>query len=142
MSYCTSADLVARFSETEIAQLSDMEGRETINEAVVDIAINSASSEIDSYLAWRYVTPITDNAPDHLRSVCVDLAYYNLHNQRPSQTAIKRKEDALGWLKMVAGGSIKLPVASAYETALGSGGLAYSVPADESDNPTFTRLVW
>ena len=142
MAYCSVADLVARFSETEIAQLSDLVDRETIDNAVVDVAINSASSEIDSYLAWRYQTPIAADVPAHLVNICVDLAYYNLHNQRPSQAATNRKNDAVAWLKMVAGGSIKLPVASVYETALGSGGLAYSVPADDTDNPVFTRLVW
>lgn len=142
MAYCSVDDLVARFSETEIAQLSDLVNREIVNEDVVNVAINSASSEIDSYLAWRYQTPIVENVPPHLISICIDLAYYNLHNQQPSKGAITRKNDAISWLKMVAGGVIKLPVSSAYETATGSGGLDYSDPADSTDNPTFTRLVW
>jgi hypothetical protein len=31
---------------------------------------------------------------------------------------------------------------SAPTTEALTGGMAYSVPADESDNPVFTRLVW
>lgn len=139
--YCSVADMVARFSETEIAQLTDVVDRETINNDVANVAIKSASSEIDSYLAWRYHTPIVDNIPEHLVSICADLAYYNLHNQQPSSSSIARKNDAINWLKMVAGGSVKLLIASVYDSAL-SGDMAYSIPADDSDNPIFTRLVW
>jgi phage gp36-like protein len=142
MSYCTSADLIARFSETEIAQLSDTEDRETVNEAVVSAAITDAAGEIDSYLGGRYAVPVA--SPDaRLAAVCMDIARYRLYDDHPTETVRQRYEDVVAWLKLVATGAIRLAFpAPAEDSTIATGGLAYSVPADDTDNPTFTRLVW
>jgi hypothetical protein len=63
MAYCSVADLVARFSETEIAQLTDVEDRETVNDAVALAAITEAGGVIDSYLGAQYALPIVDAVP-------------------------------------------------------------------------------
>lgn len=141
MAYCTVADLVARFSETEIAQLTDVEDRETVNDAVALAAIVEASGEIDSYLGARYALPITDAVPDQVSAVCRDIARYRLYDDHAPERVRTRYEDAIAWLKLVMDGRIRLPLTAPAEDAL-TGGLAYSTPADESDNATFTRLVW
>lgn len=141
MSYCSVADLVARFSETEIAQLSDTEDRETVNETIVSAAITDASGEIDSYLGGRYATPITGTVPHQIKNACLDIARYRLYDDHPTETVRQRYVDALAWLKLVMMGHIPLPVAGLSSDSLASG-LAYSDPADSTDNPTFTRLIW
>lgn len=141
MSYGTVADLVARFSETEIAQLSDVEDRETVNDAVASAALTEASGEIDSYLGARYALPITDTVPDRLKAVCLDIARYRLYDDHPTATVRQRYEDAIAWLKLIADGRIALPLSAPESDAL-TAGLAYSVPANNEDVPTFTRLVW
>ena len=141
MSYGTVADLVARFSETEIAQLTDVEDRETVNEAVVSTALADASGEIDSYLGGRYAVPISGIVPDRIKAVSLDIARYRLYDDQPTETVRQRYEDAVAWLKLVALGHIALPIAAPASDAL-TGGVAYSDPADNADNPTFTRLVW
>ena len=141
MSYATSADLVARFSETEIAQLSDVEDRETINEDVVNAALTDASGEIDSYLGGRYAIPITGTIPARIKAICLDIARFRLYDDHPTETVRQRYEDAVSWLKLAGMGHVVLPIAAPASDAL-TGGLAYSDPADDDDNPTFTRLEW
>lgn len=139
--YCTSADLVARFGETEIAQLTDLEDRETVNETTVNQACLDASGEADSYLAGRYATPISGTVPAVVKAKTMDLARYLLYDDHPTETVRQNKEDAVAWFMAVAKGVIGLALDAPDSDAL-TGGLAYSVPADDTDNPTFTRLVW
>lgn len=141
MSYCSVADLVTRFSETEIAQLSDTEDRETVNETLVSAAILDASGEIDSYLGGRYATPITGTVPQQVKNACLDIARYRLYDDHPTENVRQRYVDALAWLKLVMMGHIPLPITGLSSDSLAAG-LAYSDPADSTDNPTFTRLVW
>lgn len=141
MAYAASADLIARFSETEIAQLSDVEDRETVNDAVVSAALTDASGEIDSYLSGRYATPITGTAPQQVKNACLDIARYRLYDDHPTENVRQRYTDALAWLKLVMMGHVSLPIAAPDSDAL-TKGLTYSDPADSTDNPTFTRLVW
>ena len=139
--YCAVADLTSRFGEVEIAELTDLEDRETVVDSVVNAAIADASEEMDSYLAARYALPITSGIPAILTAKAVDIARFRLYDDHPTETVRKRYEDAVAWLKLVAMGTVRLPVAAPETTALTSG-LDYSVPADDTDNPTFTRLVW
>lgn len=139
--YCAVADLTSRFGEVEIAELTDLEDRETVVDSVVNTAIADASEEIDSYLAARYAVPITSGIPAVLTAKAADIARYRLYDDHPTENVRKRYEDAVAWLKLVAMGTVRLPVAAPETTALTSG-LDYSVPADDTDNPTFTRLVW
>lgn len=141
MAYCTVADLIARFGEIEIAQLTDPEDRETVNEAVVQAAITDASGEIDSYLGGRYALPIIDAVPDMLRAGCMDLARYRLYDDHSPEVVTQRRNDFVTWLNRVAMGHVQLPLSAPATDAL-THSVAYSDPSQDSDSPTFTRLVW
>ena len=141
MSYCTVADMTARFGEIELAQLTDLEDRETVNAVTVQAAITDASGEIDSYLAGRYALPISDALPDMLRAGCMDLARYRLYDDHPPDVVKARRADFVTWLNRVAIGHVQLPLSAAGVDALTSG-LASTDPATDDDVPTFTRLVW
>lgn len=141
MAYCTVADLVARFGETEIAQLTDLEDRELVNEETVQAAITDAGGEIDSYIGGRYALPITDAVPDMLRAGCMDLARYRLYDDHPPEVVKERRANFVTWLNRVAMGHVQLALSAPATDALTSG-VAYSDPATDTDSPKFTRLVW
>lgn len=139
--YCTVADLTARFGAIEIAQLTDLEDRETVVEATVQAAITDASGEIDSYLSGRYALPITGVVPDMLRAGCMDLARYRLYDDHPPEVVKQRRADFVTWLNRVAIGHVQLALSAPDVDALTSG-IAATDPATDTDNSTFTRLVW
>ena len=141
MSYCTVADMTARFGEIELAQLTDLDDRETVNAVTVQAAITDASGEIDSYLAGRYALPISDALPDMLRAGCMDLARYRLYDDHPPDVVKARRADFVTWLNRVAIGHVQLPLSAAGVDALTSG-VASTDPAADTDVPTFTRLEW
>lgn len=141
MAYCTVAEMTARFGEIELAQLTDLEDRETVNDATVQAAITDASGEIDSYLSGRYALPITDAMPDMLRAGCMDLARYRLYDDHPPDVVKARRADFVTWLNRVALGHVQVPLTGISADSLTSG-IASTDPTDDSDVPTFTRLVW
>lgn len=141
MAYCTVAEMTARFGEIELAQLTDLEDRETVNEATVQAAITDASGEIDSYIGGRYALPMTDAVPDMLRAGCMDLARYRLYDDHPLEVVKERRANFVTWLNRVAMGHVQLPLTGISADSLVSG-IASTDPATDDDVPTFTRLVW
>lgn len=75
--YITIDDLIARFPESDILQLTDDRGNDTVNATAVDAAINDATATVNSYLRGRYVIPLTA-VPDDLVRITADIARYNL----------------------------------------------------------------
>ncbi|MFR6518290.1 MAG: phage protein Gp36 family protein [Bilophila wadsworthia] len=63
MAYATLDQLVSLFGADEIRTLSDRQGTGELDEAVISDALERASSEVDSYLADRYATPLSDSDP-------------------------------------------------------------------------------
>ena len=52
--YCHEQDLIDRFGEIEIAQLTNRSGVEVIDDSVLGRAQDDADAEFDGYLARRY----------------------------------------------------------------------------------------
>ena len=88
MAYATLDQLVSLFGADEIRTLSDRQGTGELDETVISDALERASSEVDSYLADRYATPLSDSAPipPVVVSITGDIARY-----RPSASAIPRR---------------------------------------------------
>ena len=80
MAYATLDQLVSLFGADEIRTLSDRQGTGELDEAVISDALERASSEVDSYLADRYATPLSgsDPIPPVVVSVTGDIARYRL----------------------------------------------------------------
>lgn len=108
--YCTRADLVARFGESEISYLEA--GREN---ALAEV-IADATALIDSYLAARYPLPLAA-PPAILMRVSRDLVRYAADNA-PDETVTRRRDDAVKFLESLAKGNatLGLPVADEPET--------------------------
>jgi phage gp36-like protein len=109
MNYVTIADMIARFGYDAINELSDQSNSGQVDEDNVTLAIEHAESEIDSYLSSRYTTPITP-APVILRKVALNLAFYNLHDDHPTEGVEKLYKDGVDWLKAISAGKASIGV--------------------------------
>lgn len=105
--YCTSADLITRFGEAEILQLSDRTRSGAIDDAVVAQAIADAAAEIDGYLAGRYDLPLL-LVPTVLALYACDIARYRLFEDGAYEQVVERYNTALRYLRDVAAGRVQL----------------------------------
>ena len=114
--YVTQANLVDRFGESELVQLTDTVNRpaSTIDAAKVTAAIRDASALIDSYIVARTPLPL-NTIPPVLTRVAGDIARYDLHGSRADgdHPVTMRYRDALSWLKDVAKGTVQLETSDA-----------------------------
>ena len=128
--YCTKADLVARFGEKELAELTDETAATSIDDTEVDNACDEASSLIDSYVAVRYVTPL-DPVPTIVRKWACDLARAAIWKDRAGKdSAVTRNADAaMAQIRDVAKGIASLPDATG-ETPADAGGTISVIASD------------
>lgn len=132
MPYCTQADLVSRFGEEELIQLTDRDRTGAINTTVLQSAIADASAEVDGYLGGRYVLPLP-HVPPVLSRICADLVRYYLYDDVPRDQVRQRYEDAVAFLKSIAKGQVSLGIATDGDQAtpsdqanIHSGGVTFS----------------
>jgi phage gp36-like protein len=114
LAYASQQDLVTRYGERELVQLTDRAEPPAgaIDDAVVARALDDATGEIDSYLAARYGSVLGTAAPV-LRDACEILARERLFDDRVTD-AVKRDADRVRkWLHDVAAGIALIPDISA-----------------------------
>lgn len=140
MIYARISDLVDRFGERELTQLSDRDDAGEINTAVVNRAINDATAFVDGYIGRVYKLPLLGCAkpvtvpgaaieyacpPALTRMVC-DLARYYLYTNAPDEhEAVRRYKAAQADLAAIAAGKTQLscPWGGAPGEALGNDAL-------------------
>jgi phage gp36-like protein len=89
MTYATLQSLRDRISEAELRQSSDAYGQ-AVDEARLQVALQDADAEIDSYLHGRYVLPLVGTTglpmptPQVLVRCACDIAIYRLQALRPA----------------------------------------------------------
>lgn len=110
MTYASYDDLVTRFGETKLTQLTDraVPPARVPDRGVIEAALADATETIDGYAAGRYLTPLSP-VPAPVRRWCADMAFYYLHagtSGKISEDARKMFEDALAGLKDMAKGVI------------------------------------
>lgn len=132
MPYATLSDLVARYGEQELLELTDRELIGQMNSPVVQAALDAADAAIDGYLAARYAVPVTP-PPLLLRTLAEDLAWHRLHGKAEVASVRQAAEAALRVLRDLATGTAALPgaapAAPAANPALGSSEPRWSAPA-------------
>lgn len=110
--YASLSDLERRFGNEELAQLSDRSAPPSgvVDPTVVDEAIETASSEIDSYIQLVYPRPLTV-VPPRLVNLCCDIARYYLYTHAAPEIVVERYKAAVAFLQRVAAGdaTIGLP---------------------------------
>jgi phage gp36-like protein len=108
--YCTLNDITERFPEKYLVQLTDDKKLGTVDQDVVNNAIQDADEEIDGYLRGRYTLPL-DTVPNLVKKISVDIAIYNLYTRKSEnvpETREKRYANAVKLLKQINQGLITL----------------------------------
>ena len=112
MAYASVADMVARYGDLEVIELTDREHTGEINEAVAATALADATAEIDAYLG-RFRRPFYD-VPPILKRLCCDIARYRLSavglTGITDEIRNRYKIDVLDLLRALAKGDVQLGV--------------------------------
>jgi phage gp36-like protein len=124
MSYATQAELVERYGDPMLIQLSDRADppANVIDAGVVARALADADAAIDGYLAGRYALPLSAT-PDLVRDLALAIAVYKLHRDTASDKIRKDYEDALATLRQISAGVIRLNVAGVEPASSGASGV-------------------
>lgn len=110
MAYASLADLVARFGQRELAELTDQDNMppSVIDEDRVQTALDDAASVVDSYIGQVYKLPLVGCAkpvtvpgaepeyvaPPHLVRLTCDLARFNLYDDLAPENEVARRHAA------------------------------------------------
>lgn len=131
MSYVTQQDLIDRFGQAELIQLTDRTNRPatTIDATAVGRHIADAVSMIDGYLGKIYALPL-GTVPPALTKVAADLARYFLHGKSAEKDSpvAQAYRDAIRWLENVSKGLIVIENAGTIPGQAGSGRIQVSAP--------------
>lgn len=115
MSYATAQDVINRYPNRDLVQLTNEDPTATtVNTTPITQALADASAEIDSYIEARFTLPLAD-PPAVLNRLATDIAMYRMQTLRPLHDlddARKRYEDAVAILTKVAAGELTLGLAS------------------------------
>lgn len=115
--WITAADVEATYGAPEVNRLADLAGDGVADAGVVDGAVSRAEGRVRSRLLTRYepedLPASPAEAPDILRRICVDLAWWELHKKASSQNegAMVVRDDALADLKAIVDGGAALTLA-------------------------------
>lgn len=131
MTYATQQDLIDRFGNTELVQLTDKVNRPatTIDPTPVARALTDAAALIDGYLGKLYRLPLSAVPPVLTKNAC-DIARYYLHGkaaEKDGHVAIAYGE-ATGWLRDVSKGLVTLDVEGVAPAQSGGGSVKASAP--------------
>lgn len=118
MTYATLQQLIERYSERELRNITDPDGQ-TLDTVKAQLALADAASEIDGYLGLRYVLPLENAEGEPLPNASVqtlarcacDIAVYRLQTLRPSddiKDARQRYEDVIKLLQRIGTGDVSL----------------------------------
>jgi phage gp36-like protein len=135
VSYATQDDLVSRFGETELVQVTDRADPRTgaINAAVVAEAISDAEATVNGYISLRVTTPVAAPLPAALVRTTCAIARYLLWKDRASEKVRTDYQDAIAWCRDVGAGRV----------ALGnSGDVVTAPPAGSGPKVVFPRRTF
>jgi phage gp36-like protein len=135
MAYATLQDLIDRFGELELVQRTDRTNvpPSTIDEAVVEQALEGASSLADGYLRKVYELPLPAT-PRVLVDKVSDIARYRLRDETSEEKGVVHRnyKDALDWLELVSTGAVALDLGSGPAPAPAGGGAVRSSSGDRT----------
>ena len=137
MPYATQANLVDRFGETELVQLTDRATPPagTIDATVVTRALTDADNKINSYLAARYTLPFA-SVPEILLQLACDIARYYLYEDRVTEIVQKRYDNAIAQLRDISAGKASLGLDAEGDVAAPAAG---GGPVASGGDRVFTR---
>ncbi|PJA76519.1 DUF1320 domain-containing protein, partial [bacterium CG_4_9_14_3_um_filter_65_15] len=107
MAYSSLQDLIDRFGEQELIELTDRDRLGQIDQAVIARAQADADAEIDGYLGGRVPVPLA-TVPGAVVRIACNLTRYYLWADRASDEVRRRYEDGVKFLAAVGKGQIDL----------------------------------
>jgi phage gp36-like protein len=107
MSYAVAQDMIDRFGQEELVELTDRANTGAIDMTVLARALADADAEINSYLSSRYALPLA-SVPAELVPKACDLARYFLYDTRVNERVKDRHDDVIKWLQALAKGLVSL----------------------------------
>lgn len=111
--YTTQQQMIDRFGQAELIQLTDRDGTAgAIVAAVLDAAGVAADAIIDTHLSGRYQLPLA-SVPTVLISIGADLRRFNLYDDAAPEQITKRYDEAMKLLRAIAKGEISLGLTAA-----------------------------
>lgn len=128
MTYATAQDLIDRFGETELIELTDLSGSGALDATAIARALADADAEINGYLAGKYSLPLS-NTPPILIKFAGDIARYQLYDTRASEQVMQRYKDAIAFLKSVSNGTASLGIDEAGTAPVSEAGGVQFKPA-------------
>lgn len=108
MTYATVPDLILRYGERQVIQLTDRADppARLVDERVAGDALTYADSTIDGYIGKIYQLPLSQTQPV-LKELALDLAWYRLQSE-PTRETIDRYNAAIRSLKDIQDGKLAL----------------------------------
>jgi len=109
--YCTKDDLVERYGNDELIQLTDraVPPSGVIDDAVVARACTDATAIVDSYVRSSYVVPLSLVNIAVVKPWACMLARWLLHEDAHPEHVEHGYEAAVKWLRDIATGKVALP---------------------------------
>ncbi len=137
MTYATQQNMIDRFSQKELIELTDRAEPATgaIVAAVMDRALADADAEINGHLSAKFTLPL-DPVPTVMERIACDIARYYLYDDRVTEQVRDRYNNAVKFLKGVVSGEISVGVDAVSEAPAAAGG-----PQHQSEARIFTRTT-
>lgn len=109
MAYATQAQMIVRFGEQELIQLTDRAQPHTnvIDTAVLAAAITRADDLVDSYLRTRYTVPLL-SVPPTIANAAENIARRYLYDDGAPEGVLTLYGEALAYLAALQKGQAKL----------------------------------
>lgn len=122
MQYASVADMVDRFGEPEMIQLTDPDSLSAVQAGRVQLKLDDAHALADGYLARVFALPLKGCAkpvggvgaveyvaPPQLKRIVCDVARYYLYTElAPESEVYRRFKAAMGELQAIADGKARL----------------------------------
>jgi phage gp36-like protein len=106
--YVTQQQLIDRFGEAEMVQLTDRHDLGVIDGVVLDLAIADADAEIDGYLKAGGYTPPLSPAPPVISRLSAAITRYHLYSDQATEKVRQDYEDARRMCEAIAAGRMSL----------------------------------
>ncbi|MGY5789057.1 gp436 family protein len=131
MTYCTKQDLIDRFGETELVQLTDRTNKpaSVVDDTVVARHLADAEALADSYIAKAVALPLSPVPPVLVKTVA-DIARYYLHGKAAEKDSpvTAAYNQALTFLRDVSKGLVMLTEEGSAAPAAGGGLVQVNAP--------------
>lgn len=124
MTYATQQNMIDRFGQPELIELTDRASLGSIDTTVLNGALTDADGEVNGYLATRYTLPLAP-VPVVLTRLACDIARYFLYEDRATEAVRTRYQDAIKFLRGVSDGTITLGVDATNGAPAESGGAQF-----------------